>query len=198
MKYSFWVLVALASLLGSCGKHYALQPGDRSYVPYQGDEILVFESDQGKSDTIFLNGLTRSSGSMDHMALFPDYSESMHLMCTRSDPNYDRYLDGHILVRLGAGRNGATYINFDIKLKGAWFYGMTSMSLSEFDALPDTELAIGEQVYADVKIFDSDGDAVRYAHRDNYAERFYWSKSEGFLGLDQKGEKWRLVKKYVP
>ena len=68
-------------------------------------------------------------------------------------------------------------------------------SKTEFDSIPLSKITIDKKVYDDVKIFESDGS---YEQRDNYAERFYWSVSEGFLGLDRRNEKWRLIKKYVP
>jgi len=107
-------------------------------------------------------------------------------------------LEGQHLVEIVATRNGATHISFDIVLKGSWFYNMDSYSLLEFENMSNSELTIVNKIYKDVKIFEASAYAKQFEERDNYAERFYWSLSQGFLGLDRRNEKWRLIKKYVP
>ena len=182
----------------SCSKHYKLKKDDIKYIPYKGNEILVFQSDKNRRDTIFLNGMSDFNGCGDPLAISPDKCDGISLNCTRTDPNYDRYLDGKNLVEIVATSSREAYISFDIKLKGSWFYSMDSYSLSEFDKIPNSELTIDNIVYKDVKIFDAGDYAKQYEQRENYAERFYWSLSQGFLGLDRRDEKWRLIKKYEP
>lgn len=182
----------------SCSKHYRLKKGDIKYIPYKGNEVLVFQSDKNRIDTTFLKGITEFNGCGDPLAMFPNKCEGVRLNCTRTDPNYDRYLEGKELVELVATQSGETYISFDIVLRGSWFYNMDSYSLSEFDKLPNSELTIGNTVYKDVKVFRASDYAKQYEQRDNFAERFYWSVSKGFLGLDRRDEKWRLIKIYEP
>ena len=94
---------------------------------------------------------------------------------------------------------GITYLSFDITLKGSWFYSANDdFSLSEFDSIPNTKMSIGTKKYVDVKIIEASANAKQYEDRDNYVERFYWSLNDGFLGLDRRDKKWRLIKKYVP
>jgi hypothetical protein len=182
----------------SCSKHYKLKKNDRKYIPYKGNEVLVFHSNKNRMDTIFLKGLSNFNGCGDPLDLFPDKCDGISLNCTRTDPNYDRYLEGKGLVELVATSSGKTRISFDIVLRASWFYNMDSYSLSEFDKMPNSELTIEDNVYKDVKIFEASDYAKQYQQRDNYAERFYWSLSQGFLGLDRRDEKWRMIKKYEP
>jgi hypothetical protein len=64
--------------------------------------------------------------------------------------------------------------------------------------LHNSELIIENVVYNDVKIIEANESAKHYGQRTNYVERFYWSLSQGFLGLYRRDEKWRLIKKYEP
>ena len=192
---SLLVISAMTMVVLSCRREYKLGVGDLDYIPYKGHEILIFESDQGRMDTIFLKGLEDFTGCMDPLAIFPDKCEGKYLVCTKTDPNYDRYLEGKSLVEIEAVPKDETRISFDITLKGSWFYGLDSYSLSEFDSIPEELLIIGEKTYSDVKVFKASEYAKQYKRRDNFAERFYWSLKEGFLGLDRRDEKWRLVKK---
>lgn len=188
----------LFALLVSCNEHYELKKSDLKYIPYKGNEILVFQSDKNRMDTIFLNGTRYFNGCYDPLAIFTDQCDGIIFNCTKSDPNYDRYLDSTELVELVATSSGQTHISFDISLKGSWFYGGDSYSLTEFDKIPNSELTIGNVKYNEVKIFEATNDAKQYEQRENYVERFFWSVSKGFLGLDRRDEKWRLVKIYKP
>ncbi len=182
----------------SCSSHHKLKKEDIKFIPYKGNEILVFKSDKNRMDTIFLKGMSDINGCGDPLDIFPDKCDGISLNCTRTDPNYDRYLEGQRLVEVVAGSDKQTYISFDIILKGSWFYNLDSYSLSEFDNIPNSELKIDGKVYNDVKIFEANNYAKQFSHRNNYAERFYWSVSQGFLGLDRKDEIWRLIEKYTP
>ena len=191
--YSF-----ILTIIVSCNSHYKLKKDDIKYIPYEGDEILVFKSDKKGIDTIFLKGMSNFNACGDPLDIVPDKCDGLSLNCTRTDPNYDRYLEGKSLVEIVATSNGETHISFDIVLKGSWFYSMGSYSLYEFENMPNAELKIDNTIYKDVKIFEASQYAKQYEQRDNYAERFYWSLSQGFLGLDRRDENWRLVKIYTP
>ncbi|WP_138435146.1 hypothetical protein [Winogradskyella algicola] len=187
------ILILLLAFV-SCSKEYKIDKSDYSLIPYNGNEILVLKSTENKLDTIFINGIERYFASSDPLAFFPDQHEIQNLNCKISDPNYNRYLPGKVLIELRASSDG-TQIWFDIIMKESWYYGKKIYSKTEFDSVPITKMIIDDKVYNDVKIFESDGS---YEQRDNYAERFYWSLSQGFLGLSKRNEKWRLIKKYVP
>lgn len=188
------LLFVLIIGITSCSRDYKIEKSDYSLIPYSGKEILIFKSTENKFDTIFINGIERYSAGSDPLAFFPDQHEIHRLNCKKSDPNYDRYLDGKTLIELRASSSG-TSIWFEIIMKESWFYGKEIYSKAEFDSVPITKLTIENKTYDDVKVFESDGS---YEQRDNYAERFYWSLSQGFLGLDKRETEWRLIKKYLP
>ncbi len=190
------ILIILIATIGntSCRRNDKINKADFSLIPYNGKETLIFKSTENKFDTIFLKGFDQYSVGSNPLAFFPDKYEVYRVNCKVSDPNYDRYLDGKSLIELTAGEN-ETIIWFNIIMKESWFYGKRIYSKTEFDSVPIANLKIENTTYNDVKVFESDGS---YEQRDNYAERFYWSVKDGFLGLDRRDEKWRLIKKYVP
>lgn len=192
------LIISLVFVLASCGRNYRIDEKYLEYIPYKKNEILVFKSDQNRMDTIFLKGLRRFNGCYDPLSISSDDCEGYYMTCTRSDPNYDRYLEGKELVSVRASPDGKTYISFDIKLRSSWFYSREHYSLNTFDSIPNTTMTIDDKTYRDVKEFKPDEYGEQYSSRDHFVERFYWSKNEGFLGLDTRTEKWRLVKKYVP
>jgi hypothetical protein len=189
MKYLKFVLVFINFVVVlSCGTK--IRKEDTKYIPYNGNEILVFQSNQNELDTIFLTGISKFNACYEALSLFKPTCEGKKLSCKRSDPNSDRYLQFQSLMAISKIKN-ETYISFDIKLRHSWFYEGAYMNLIDFKKLPYTEMKIGDINYNDVKIIEATN---KYNERDNYVERFYWSVSHGFLGLDQRNRNWRLVK----
>lgn len=86
-------------------------------------------------DTTFVKGMSDFNGCGYPLAISPDKCDEISLNCTRTDPNYDRFLEGKQLVELVATLSGKTHISFDIVLRSSWFYNMDSYSLSEFDKI---------------------------------------------------------------
>ncbi len=193
-----FIFILILIQLFACGRTYELTESDKELIPYEGNEILVFQSSNEDLDTIFLTGFRKFNAQSDPLAFFPDVHEGSALTCTKSDPNYNRYLDEKSLVSVSPTSNKQTLLNFDITLKRSWFYDLNSYSLEQLDSIPNSNLVIGTRTYSDVKIFNTTEYAKQFSERDNYAERFYWSLTEGFLGLDRSDEQWRLIKKYVP
>src|SRR5690554_3739879 len=91
---------SISILLLGCSSRYSINKSDFELIPYSGKEVLVFESSENKRDTIFLKGIENFYVGDDPLAFFPDKYELYEVRCTRSDPNYDRYLEGKMLVGL--------------------------------------------------------------------------------------------------
>jgi hypothetical protein len=148
-------------------------------------------------DTIFVKELQRFNGCYDPLSLSSDNCEGYRVVTRATDPNNDRYLEGQGIVSIVRSKSGETFLDFRVTMKGSTFYEteLYPMNLNQFDSIPLSSMHIGNKKYADVKVLQSDG---YFRERDNFAERIYWSVSQGFLGLDRKNEKWRLIKKYLP
>ena len=196
-KLKFILIITIGFIFVSCGRNYRIDKDYLKYIPYNGNESLILKSDLNRMDTIFINELRRFNGCYDPLSFKSDDCEGYQIVTKATDPNYDRYLEGQGLMSIVKSKDGNTYIYFGITMKGSWFYGaeLYPLSLKRFDSIPFSNMEIDNKKYSDVKIINSDG---RYSKRENYVERIYWSVSEGFLGLDRKDEKWRLMKKYVP
>lgn len=196
-KLKFILTITIGIIFVSCGKNYRIDKSDLNYIPYNGNENLIFKSDLNRMDTIFINELSKFNGCYDPLSFKSDDCEGYRIVTKATDPNYDRYLEGQGLVSIVKSKDDETYIYFGMLMKGSKFYGsdLHPLTLKRFDSIPLSKMEIDNKKYTDVKIINSNG---RYNKRDNYVERIYWSVSDGFLGLDRKDEKWRLIKKYVP
>jgi len=194
-------LLVLSSLLVSCGSTCKIPGADYRLIPYAGEEILVFESNRGEVDTIFLEGTGRTISPTDPLDLFPTRLEHFYILNKHSDPSppdgIHRYLDGHILVEISADENKDTRLRIDFNAKDARFYGDSWFSKSESERMPRMELVIHGIKYPDVILFtDSE---KNYSDRSNFVDKLYWSMRDGIVRYDKKNnETWVLKKKYTP
>jgi hypothetical protein len=195
MKKTFSILIILViSTTLFCCRTYRIEKAYLSRIPYSGTEILVFESSQADKDTIFLTGSENFKTDSNYLTLFPNREEHYYIECECADPySPNRRFINQSLVSLFANENGETILSIRAILKNAYFYD-ASFTIEEFDRIPLSKIKIGSKEYTDVKIVET---KVKRKH-DNYAIRFYWSVSEGFIGLDKENLEWRLIEKYVP
>jgi len=200
MKKGKFIIIIFGILIFfySCGKKSKIPDYAYEIIPYEGNEILVFESSNNDRDTIFLKGFDRFMAGGNPLDFFPDKSEIYQLKCIRSDPNppngEHRYLDGKFLIELYPVGKNDYGVNFDIIAKWSWYYGKKHFSKSELDSIPNSRIFINGKEYDDVKIIEANDS---YSNRDDRIEKFYWSLENGLLGWEKKNEKWELIKKYV-
>jgi hypothetical protein len=189
--------------LYSCGKTIRLSEKDFRWIPYKGNETLVFNSNTGDTDTIFLTGTKRDTSPTDPLDMFPTNLEHYIISSTRSDPSppsgNHRYLEGSVFVELSASeKKNNAFLSFDLTTKDSWFYGNnSSWSLKTFDTLKGDVLQTKVKTYYDIIIVTPDTD--EYIDRSNFLTKVYWSKSEGLIRFDKKDSVyWELTKKYSP
>ena len=197
------ILIILFVLLGtiiliSMGRTYKIPKDDYELIPYAGNEILIFESNKGEIDTIFLQGIERMINPTDPLDIFPTKVEYYYVINKHSDPSppngKHRYLEGHILVELSANKKNDTGLKINLSAKNARFYGSAWLTKSELERMPTINLKIKGTLYEDVKVFEDI--KKEYYERSNYINKLYWSMSGGIVRYDKKdNELWELKKK---
>jgi hypothetical protein len=70
--FSIFLLVLLY-----CGMK--IRKEDNKYIPYKGNEILVFQSNKNELDTIFLTGISKFNACYDPLSLFKPACEGKEL-----------------------------------------------------------------------------------------------------------------------
>ncbi len=181
----------ISTVFFSC-RTYRIDKQYYNRVPYDGNEILVFQSSDGRNDTIILKG-TETFKMYGHR-LFQGNKQYYTVSCDCADPySPNRIFKDQPFVSLSGNKDGKTYISIRAILRNAYFPS-AHFPMEEFDDIPLSTISINDKEYTDVKIVES----IKRKNHENFAIRFYWSVSEGFLGLDKKDLKWRLTEKYVP
>ena len=191
-------------LLTSCnGPTYKIPADDYKLVPYNGYEVLVFKSNKGDTDTIFLQG-SRKFVSPDNQWSFPiKHIEHFVVLSKRSDAysnsGKNSYLDSLSLITLF--NDGTTKIRIEFSAKHADLYSNQTFTKQDFLHLTDTTLEIDGKRNNDVLIIKADEivkDSIggKSIERPNTITKLYWSKQQGIVRYDKlDGEYWRLIKK---
>src|SRR5687768_6301786 len=118
--------------LTSCGRTIRLDDKNFRWIPYKGTETLVFNSNIGEADTIFLLGTGRQKNPSDPLDIFPTSLEHFSISSRHSDPSppsgNHRYLEG-IFLEVSTSEDRSPYLTLHHTAKDSWFYGGQFMDL---------------------------------------------------------------------
>jgi len=197
LKFTQYLIIIL--LLTSCGKSIKLSEDDLKWIPYKGNETLIFNSSTGDADTIFLTGTDQRFNPSDPLDVFPTKLEHFTILAKYSDPNppsgKQRYLEGEFLD-LFASKDKLSYLSLNHMGKDARFYGGEFMDLMDLSIVKLTSLTTQLKTYNDIILLTPKSN--EYSDRSNFIVTEYWSKSEGLIRYDKKdGEYWELVRRYA-
>ena len=197
----FFIAFLIISFLTSCRGTYRLSDKDYSWMPYKGNETLVFTSNTGDTDTIFFLKKDTLIAYPEAQALNGRTYEVVRIFCRHSDPSppdgNHRYLDNNF-VELKKSKDKKARLHLDFSAKDAWFYRLDGIRIDSLDKVKPVSLQTRNKTYNDIYIID-DVDWLNFKQRSNYITKAYWSKSEGLIRYDkQDSAYWELTKKYSP
>lgn len=207
MKNSVIALLLLFFVISlcQCRTGSTLSKSAKAWIPYTGNETLVFESNDAKRDSIFLLGPESGISRGEQYIIQHDYEwlgikarqANLSVYDTTVAPEQQRR-DNIMYTIIDLNSEGGDNISFDLVTLGARFYELPHFALSELeDRKPETLSTVYDD-YDDVYILESTkGAEAAYSRFDNYVERIYWSKSQGLVRYDKKNnEYWVLKRKY--
>jgi hypothetical protein len=189
MKKIFQIsILSILALFFSCRTTYRIEKTEFDLIPYSGEEILVYESNQNEIDTIILKKYKGwSKTEKTPYRIYHNRYEKYGIKLTSSKVNF--------LIELNAFDWKGIRIDLRQKSESNNYINNTRFTKSEFENIPNITLEISNKEYNDVKIILGENSGLKNR---NSIIKFYWSKKNGLLGWDSYKTKWRLKKKYVP
>lgn len=188
------------SFLTSCRGTYRLSEEEHEWMPYKGNETLVFASNTGDTDTIFFLKKDTLIAYPEAQAINGKTYEVVSIFCRHTDPLRDggyRYLSNDF-VELQKSKDKKARLHFNLSTKDANFYRLTGIRIDSLGHQQFTSLMTKHKKYNDVYVID-DEDWLNFKQRSDYVTKLYWSKSEGLIRYDkQDSVYWELAKKYSP
>lgn len=180
------------SFLTACRETYRLSQDEHDWMPYKGNEILVFSSNKGGTDTIVLL-------QKDTLIAYPE-AQALNGKTYEVVAVFAKFSTGVTkgLVELEKSKDKIARIYFNLSAKDAFFYRLTGLKVDSLSQQLATTLATRSKKYNDIYIIE-DEDWLNFKQRSNYVTKLYWSKSEGLIRYDkQDSVYWELTLKYSP
>jgi hypothetical protein len=197
--FKFIIAAVAISFITSCVKTHKLSKKNYEWMPYHGNETLVFISNSNDADTIFLLKKDTLLAYPEAQSLFGIKYEVVTIFCKHTDPwppdGQHRYLE-NVFVELGKSKDGRARFSFNLAAKDANFYRLSGIRLDSLAEQSSIIFPTRYKTYNDVYIIDAE-DWLNFKKRSDFVTKLYWSKSAGLIRYDkQDGVYWELKKEY--
>ena len=188
------LIIALLTIcvLTSCRGTFRLSDEEHEWMPYNGNERLVFASNTGDIDTIFFL-------KKDTLIAYPE-AQALNGKTYEVVRIFARYSSGASkdFVELQKSKDKKARLHFNLSTKDANFYRLTGIRIDSLAQQQFSSLSTKHKTYNDVYVI-GDEDWLNFKQRSNYVTKLYWSKSEGLIRYDkQDSVYWELTNKYSP
>ena len=188
----FFIPLLTVSFLTSCRGTYRLSEEEHKWMPYKGNETLVFASTTGETDTILFLKKDTLIAYPEAQALNGKTYEVVSIFARNSSGASKDF------VELQKSKDKKARLHFNLSTKDANFYRLTGIRIDSLAKQQLMSLATKHKTYNDVYVID-DEDWLNFKQRSDYVTKLYWSKSEGLIRYDkQDSVYWELTNKYSP
>lgn len=195
MKKQLILFLFSVLFLVSCGQTNKLSEEDYSWMPYNGDETLVFRSNLEETDTIFFLKKDTILAYPEAQALNGTKYEVVSVFCNHFGRNNRNTGRSYYFFKVQRAKDNRTELVFDLSAKGAVFYRISSVKIDSLSKANLVSLETSYGKYDDVYIIYPDGYAKDFYNRSNFVSKLYWSKTRGLVRYDKKdGVYWELMK----
>ncbi len=187
------VVFLLLIVIMSCDKVNRLSVEDYTWMPYEDNQVLVFKSNLGGMDTIFLLKKDTIYGYPEAQKFNGTITESLMISSYRTTSHKEgyKYLK-NTFFSVSKNKEDRSVLTLRLTTKDVWFYTSgKSILIDDMAEQGFSTFRTAYHEYDDVLIFI--GDNV-YSGRDDFVMKVYWSKSKGLIRYDKKnGVYWELV-----
>ncbi len=197
MKVGLINFIVIIVALTSCKNNEELSKEDFSWMPYKGNETLIFKSNKNDIDTIFLLRKDTILAYPEPQALNGRVYEVVSVSCRhfRDTAPQFRYMEGPFL-ELRKSIDAEAELDILLNAKGGVFYKGDPIKLDVLQRQPT--ISIATQFSGSLNVYKIFSDQIeRYGDRSDFVPVVYWSRSLGLVRFDQTDSiYWELVKKY--
>lgn len=200
MKRQFILFIVTAFFSASCGKFYRLTAEDYAWMPYTGNETLVFRSNISSTDTLFLVKKDTLTAYPEAQSLNGTTYQLLSVFCKHAyigdGGEWLGYLENSLFTVKRAKDNRAELV-LDLSASDAQFYRLSTIKTDSLSKIKPVTLRTAFYQYTDVYIFDGEDYLGNLYQRRDFITKVYWSKSQGLVRYDKRnGVHWELEKKY--
>jgi hypothetical protein len=195
MKIQF-ILFFISLLLNSCfSRTHKLTEEDFKWMPYKGDETLVFKSNTGDTNRIFILEKDTVLDYPEAQALNGRVYEVVSVFCnhySRDNQGKGRTYD---FFKVQKAKDNRTEMVFDLSFDDIEFDRIRPVKIDSLTKMAPIKLQTSFGQYDDVYIIYPDDIGMYFENRSSFVTKLYWSKSNGLVRYDKKDNVyWELEK----
>ncbi len=200
MKKQLVLFLFSTSFLMSCGQSNSLSEEDYKWMPYTGNETLVFKSTTGETDTIFLLKKDTLFAYAEPQSINGIKYEVVSIFCKHTDSNIPngkhRYLN-NIFFKVEKAEDNRTEIDIRVLAKDAKFYKLSTIKIDSLNKENPSSLQTQYGQYDDVYVINAEDYLGNLHQRSNFITKVFCSKSNGLIRYEKKDTVyWELAKKW--
>lgn len=197
MNKRFIFLFFISVLLMSCSRMNKLSKEDYTWMPYNGNETLLFKSNTGETDTIFLLQKDTLIAYPEAQTLNGIEYEVVSVFCNNYGKNKKNLGRNYHFLQVQKAKDNRTELVFRLDAKDFSFYRLRPLKIDSLSKINFIIFKTSYNKYDDVYIIHPDNYAMDFYNRSDFITKLYWSKSEGLIRFDKKDSVyWELEKKY--
>ena len=194
MKIQF-ILFVILTLLNSCGKTNKLSKEDFKWMPYKGNETLVFKSNNGDTSKIFILEKDTVLAYPEAQALNGIVYEVVGVFCN----HYSREKQGigrsYYFFQIQKAKDNHTEMVFNLAFDDTEFDRIRPVKIDSLIKVKPIVLQTSYGQYDDIYIIYPDDIGMSFYNRSGFVTKLYWSKSSGLVRYDKKDNVyWELIK----
>src|SRR5690606_21156264 len=155
------------------------------WMPYKGDETLVFKSNLEETDTLFILKKDTLLAYPEAQALNGIKYEEVSIFCNHFGRNKRNAGRSYYFFKVQRAKDNRTELVFDLSAKGAVFYRISSVKIDSLSKINLVSLETSYGKYDDVYIIYPDNYAKDFYNRNDSVSKLYWSKTKGLIRYDK-------------
>jgi len=175
---SIYLLIFCSCLLfSSCERTKRLTDRDKLWIPYQKNELLVFESSAKARDTIIY---IKNDTLTDDPNIYNPLSIKFETITVFSKHSDDKSSFDLELFRIDKSADGKARIypgHFD---KDSWFYVLNGFSVDSLTNIKPQKIKVFDNTFDDVYILYPQDFLYRKDEK-SFVTKVYWSKTKGMI-----------------
>ena len=182
------LLLTVLVIHSSCKRVYTIPKESLKLIPYNSGDKLIFQSNEGTSDTLYVVDVNNFIGPNDPLGVNADEEETYEILVKKDTPN----VFVNKLMSLTSTEKRGVIFEIGLTTKESKFYGESIFSVNELEKKETLTQKINGYLYEDLWLFEATN--REYEDRDDFVEKIYWSKSRGLVRYDMSRNRfWVLV-----
>jgi len=162
-----------------------------NWIPYKEGQVYIFESDQGKQDTLEILDLERFNNPEDHLAIISAYHEKLIITARVPDsfrnPMGSQFHSSKQPIIVVDANTNTTSIEVNFKPYDYFF-------MTKINSIEDFEQLRIVQENNNTNLYSLECTDTTFCKKANAISHLLWSKTHGIVEYRLGNETWKLLK----